>query len=212
MELLQENYKAAYQSQLLETAALLKGFGYDVKAYSSPHLPHFHRLSSKQQKNVIQALEAYNGALKAEYIHNDFNHERFIIQFLFRIGIAPSEELHDTISREKFIQIYNPDQLQIFRSLPCFERCSFTLEQLTTHPWFDLWERESLFYYALFGLASTALKIARFTKLSLGFPYHRVTEVNSANQYSFDYRIKSLSALTRQGKLQAALLVEDWRY
>lgn len=201
-----------YRSNLEDLASLLKSLGYQIRPYEQAHLPHFHLLSTTKQSAVSKALDAYVGALKAECQFEDFNHERFVLQFLFRVGIIPSEDLNDTIHREKYIQIYNSDQLQIFRSLSCYDRCSFTLEQLTTHPWFDLWERDSLFYYALFGLASTALKLVKFTKLRLNFPFHRVTEMNSAHQFSFDYRIKSLSALTRQGKLQAALLIEDWKF
>jgi hypothetical protein len=145
-------------------------------------------------------------------VNGGFSAERFVLQFLFRMGILPSSELNETIRNERFIQIYNADQLQIFRSLACYERCSFTLEQMTTRPWFDLWERDNIFYYACFGLAATALKVMKFTRLQLSFPFHRVTEIESFEGYSFDYRIKSLSALTRQGKLQAAVLIEDWKY
>ncbi|WP_374001344.1 hypothetical protein [Bdellovibrio bacteriovorus] len=212
MDLTLNSPTATYRSNLLELSSILKKMGYNIRPFDHDHLPHFHQLSTRKQSAVIAALEAYLGALKSEYKTEDFNHERFVFQFLFRVGIIPSEDLNDTIHREKYIQIYNSDQLQIFRSLSCYDRCSFTLEQLTTHPWFDLWERDSLFYYALFGLASTALKVVKFTKLRLNFPFHRVTELNSANQFSFDYRIKSLSALTRQGKLQAALLIEDWKF
>ncbi|UXR64721.1 hypothetical protein EZJ49_00435 [Bdellovibrio bacteriovorus] len=213
MELALNSLTATYRSNLEELGCLLKTLGHEVRPYTHTHLPHFHQLSTSKQSAVSAALEAYIGALKAEcQLGGDFNHERFVLQFLFRMGIVPSEDLNDTIHREKYIQIYNSDQLQIFRSLSCYDRCSFTLEQLTTHPWFDLWERDSLFYYALFGLASTALKVVKFTKLRLNFPFHRVTEMNSANNFSFDYRIKSLSALTRQGKLQAALLIEDWKF
>ncbi|MFV8248583.1 hypothetical protein [Bdellovibrio bacteriovorus] len=212
MELALNTQTAIYRSKLIELASLLKCLGIEMRAYDNPQLQYFTKLSPAQQATVSQALEAYVGALRSEYVEGDFSNERFVLQFLFRMGIVPPSDLHDTLDKEKYIQIYNADQIQIFRSLSCYDRCSFTLEQLTTHTWFDLWERDSLFYYACFGLAATALKIVKFTKLRLNFPYHRVTEINSAHEFSFDYRIKSLSALTRQGKLQAALLIEDWKF
>lgn len=212
MELALNTQTSIYRSHLVELASLLKCLGIEMRAYDNPQMNYFTKLSPAQQATVTQALEAYVGALRSEYLENDFSNERFVLQFLFRMGIVPPSDLHDTLDKEKYIQIYNADQIQIFRSLSCYDRCSFTLEQLTTHTWFDLWERDSLFYYACFGLAATALKIVKFTKLRLSFPYHRVTEINSANEFSFDYRIKSLSALTRQGKLQAALLIEDWKF
>lgn len=208
----QNSQLALYRRQLEDLSILLNHYGYSVKPYSDDSLPLFQNLSKKQQHDVLNALDAYLYSLRSEYVQGTFSAERFVIQFLFRIGIAPTDELSESLRNERFIQIYNADQIQIFRSLACYERCSFTLEQMTTRPWFELWERDSLFYFALFGLAATALKIIKFTKLRLDFPHHRVTEIDSLESYSFDYKIKSLSALTRQGKLQAALLIEDWKY
>lgn len=199
-----------YRADLEELSSILSCFGYNIAPYRTSDLWDFHRLDDVQQAEVSRSLNIYLQALKSEYASGDFSNERFVLQFLYRTGILTSDGLSESIHNEKFIQIYNRDQLQIFRSLGCFERCSFTLEQLTTRPWFELWTRESLFYYALFGLAATALKLIRFTKIKLDFPHHRVTEQDSFNNFSFDYKIKSLTGLTRQGKLQAALLIEDW--
>ncbi|MDG0815880.1 hypothetical protein [Bdellovibrio svalbardensis] len=201
-----------YRSDLEELSALLACFGYNIVPYRDAELPDFQSLPSNQRTDVSKALNIYLQTLKSEYMSGQFSGEKFVLQFLFRMGILPSEDLSGSIRNEKYIQIYSRDQLQIFRSLDCYERCSFTLEQLTTRPWFDLWSRDNLFYYALFGLASTALKFIKFTKIRLDFPHHRVTEQESFSNYSFDYKIKSLSGLTRQGKLQAALLIEDWKF
>ncbi|HEX7673080.1 MAG TPA: hypothetical protein VF412_02860 [Bdellovibrio sp.] len=202
----------SFRADLEELSALLGEIGYKISPYKNAELKHFKKLSLEKQKEVAQYLEVYLQTLKAEYFGGNFSHEKFVIRFLFRLGLLPSEDMTESIRNEKYIQIYSRDQLQIFRSLACYERCSFTLEQMTTRPWYDLWERESLFYYACFGLATTALKIIKFTKLRLDFPHHRVTEVDTSESFTFDYKIKSLSALTRQNKLQAALLIEDWKY
>lgn len=201
-----------FRAHLEELSSLLGEIGYKVSPYKNTELNSFKNLSLEQQKEVTQCLEVYSQTLKSEYFGGNFSHEKFVVRFLFRLGLLPSEDMNESIRNEKYIQIYNRDQLQIFRSLACYERCSFTLEQMTTRPWYDLWERESLFYYACFGLAATALKIIKFTKLRLDFPHHRVTEVDTSESFAFDYKIKSLSALTRQNKLQAALLIEDWKY
>ena len=207
----QDSQILIYRRQLEDLSTLLGHFGYSIKAYKDSNLPFFQKLSPAYQQNVLKALDAYLYALRAEYLQEKFSAERFVVQFLFRIGIVPTDDLNDTIRNERYIQIYNSDQIQIFRSLACYERCSFTLEQMTTRPWYELWERDSLFYYACFGLAATALRFIKFTKLKLDFPHHRVTEIDSTESFSFEYKIKSLSALTRQGKLQAALLIEDWK-
>lgn len=199
-----------FRDNLEELAALLACLGYNMVPYRSRELTDFQNLSFDHKAEVCKALQIYLETLKSEYLSGEIIGERHVMQFLFRMGILSSEDLAETIRNEKFIQIYSRDQFQIFRSLSCYERCSFTLEQLCTRPWFDLWARDNLFYYALFGLAATALKFMKFTKIQLDFPHHTVTEVDSYSNFSFGYKIKSLNGLTRQGKLQAALLIEDW--
>lgn len=202
-----------YRHQLESVTKLLRGCGYEVRAYQHPHLPHFSRLSHSQQHEVLQALMAYGEAL-AEVCEFDDNIDmrQFIWRFLVRLGIAPSEDLFSTLENESFIQIYNLDELQIFRSLRCFERCSFTLEELTSKSWYELWHRDSLFFYALTGLVTKIIRVMKPTKLRLDFPYHTVREIDSECLFDFRYKIKTVSILTRKSKALAAVLIEDWKY
>lgn len=205
--------KAEFSHHLQNLSELLQKYGYTVKAYEHPSLPHFSRLSTKQQEEVLRALLAYSEALK-EVCKFDDNVDmgQFVWRFLLHLGIVPSEDLFSTLHNEHFIQIYNLDQIQIFRSLRCFERCSFTLEQLTCKSWYELWERDNLFFYALTGLVTKLVQFIKPTKLRLDFPYHKVREVDSECLFEFRYKIKIVSVLTRQKQPQVAVLIEDWKF
>ncbi|WP_413558644.1 hypothetical protein [Bdellovibrio sp. HCB209] len=205
-------YIQAYRKDLEELSELLAAFGYDVEPYKDSSLPLFYNLTPDLRQSVAQTLHSYVGALRAELTSTEYNNERFVLQFLFRIGQAPNPELHGILKNERFIQIYNRDNLQIFRSLACYERCSFTLEQLTSRTWFELWERDNLFYMAFTGMAHKMLDVMRFTCFNFDFPFHRVTEIDSASKYSFQYKLKTVCGLTRQNQIQSALLIEDWQF
>jgi hypothetical protein len=192
---------------------LLAKRGYQVKAYQHPSLPLYSKLTQAQKTQILQAVRAYTEALNDVCKFDDhIDMGQFIWRFLLRLGITPSEDLFSTIKNEEFIQIYNLDQFQIFRSLRCFERCSFTLEELTSKSWFELWDRDALFFYALTGLVSRIIQFIKPTNLRLDFPYHTVREIESECLFDFRYKIKSVSVLTRQKQVQAALLIEDWKF
>jgi hypothetical protein len=209
----QEPYLLSYQHDLEELSQLLKDhFNYDVKPYVNPSLPEFNNLLPESRRGVAEGISAYLGALKAELATGEYNSERFVLQFLFRMGQAPSTELSNILKNERFIQIYNRDHLQTFRSLACFERCSFTLEQLTSRTWYELWQRDNLFYMAFTGLGVKLLDVVKFTSFKLEFPPHDVVEIDSSQSFKFSYKLKTVCGLTRQNKIQAALLIEDWKF
>lgn len=213
LELSQPSYNVEHRRQLETLSALLAKKGFNVKPFCDSSLPHFSSLSEPQKAEIHRALCAYNEALQdVSKFDDSIDMGQFVWRFLLRLGITPSEDLFSTLEGEYFIQIYNSDQFQIFRSLRCFERCSFTLEELTSRSWFDLWERDSLFFYALTGLVTKIIQFMKPTKLRLDFPYHTVREVNSECLFDFRYKIKTVAVLTRHKRAQAAVLIEDWKY
>lgn len=212
-ELVQASLNKEFSVQLKLVQKLLQDRGYKVKAYRNPSLPHFSRLSDEHKGEVLQALRAYAEALREVCRYDEkVDMGQFVWRFLLRLGIVPSEDLFSILQNEQFIQIYNLSQFQIFRSLRCFERCSFTLEELTCRSWYELWERENLFYFALTGLAAKIIQIMKPTLLRLDFPYHTVREVDSECLFDFRYKIKTVSVLTRNKRTQAAVLIEDWKF
>lgn len=219
LNLLPSPLNEEYSQQLKILEGLLQNCGYPaVRAYQCSRLPHFSRLDEPKKIQILCALKAYNEALyetlnsdKITYGQN-LDMSQFVWRFLQRMGITPSENLCVLLNGEDFIQIYNSNEFQIFRSLRCFERCSFTLEELTCKSWYELWDRPNLFYFALTGLVAKILSFIKPTYLPLDFPYHTVREVNSECLFEFRYKIKSVSVLTRHKKTQAAVLIEDWKY
>ncbi|WP_413575842.1 hypothetical protein ACLVWU_15820 [Bdellovibrio sp. HCB290] len=208
----EEPYIQSYREDLEELSQVLKAFGYTVAPYEDPALSSFKNLLPEARQNVASTLNAYVGALKAELETGTYKIDRFVVQFLFRIGQAPSSDLSDLLKGEQFIQIYNRDNLQIFRSLACYERCSFTLEQLTSRTWIELWDRDIMFNMTFSKMAQNMRSVMKFCALKFDFPSHVVTEIDSSMRYSFRYKLKTVCGLTRQNQIQAALLIEEWKF
>lgn len=201
-----------FVSQLNELAGLLQAIGYSVIAYRDPSLPVYQTLSPNQQKEVLKNLKAYCLALSDGMLdEEELNSTRLAWRFLIAAGYFPNEDLFDTLRNETFVQIYNYDQFQIFRTLAFFEHCSLSLEEILCRPWWQAWKRSRHDLHILSEVSRQDL-YAPTTPRTLRFdlPYAPVAEICESAPHQFAYRIKSATGLTRNGRLHATLLVEDW--
>lgn len=201
-----------FLSQINELAGLLQSIGYQVLPYRDQTLPLYQALSHHQQKEVLKNLKAYCLALSDGMLdEEELNSTRLAWRFLVAAGYFPNEELFDTLREELYVQIYNFDQFQIFRTLSFFEHCSLTLEEILCRPWWQVWKRSRQDLHILSEVSRQDL-FAPTTPRTLRFelPYESVEEICGADSHQFSYRIKSATGLTRNGRLHATLLVEDW--
>jgi hypothetical protein len=205
-----------YKSTLSQYAVLLNNFGIERVAYDFGDLRYYSRLSLPKQTAILEALHASCEALRIEASFtkdiNEISNSRMFWNFCLRMGFGPRDEIMDTIDKEVFIQVYDRNNMQLYRSLGCFRRCSFTVAQMTSRPWFDLWDRESFYFHALKNVGSFLMGLPKVIHLSMELPFHKVAEVNSTFSYSFDYRVRTINTISRAGTPQAAVFFEDWRY
>ena len=200
-----------FLSQLNHLAALLQSTGYKVLPYRDDTLPLYQALSPHQQKEVMRNLKAYCLALSDGLLdEEEFNATRFAWRFLVAVGYFPNEELFDTLREEIYVQIYNFDQFQIFRSLSFFEQCSLSLEEILCRPWWQLWKRSRHDLHILSEVSRQSLASPVGRTMRFELPFEKVEEICGTQSHQFAYRIKSATALTRSGRLHATLLVEDW--
>lgn len=201
-----------FASQLNILGSLLSLAGYNLMPYRHESLPLFCNLTPPQQKDVLKSLKAYCMALEDGIVHEEnINSTRMVWRFLVALGFFPHEDLFDTVREESYIQIYNFDQFQIFRSLSFFDKCSFTLEEIVCRPWWQLWRRSRQDLHILSEVSRQNLVCPQSKTLRFDNPFEMAQEISDGSAHQFSYRIKSATALTRSGRLHATLLVEDWR-
>lgn len=200
-----------FLSQINNLASLLQSMGYKVIPYRHSDLPLYQALTSHQQKEVMKNLKAYCLAISDGLLDEDeLNSTRLAWRFLVAIGSFPNEELFDTLRDELYVQIYNFDQFQIFRSLSFFEHCSLSLEEILCRPWWQVWKRSRQDLHILSEVSRQDVVSPTSRTLRFELPYARAEEICGAESHQFAYRIKSATALTRNGRIHATLLVEDW--
>ncbi len=60
-----------------------------------------------------------------------------------KLGLLVDNEFLDGILQTDIVEIYDSEQVQVYRSFSCFALCNYSIGELVTYPWYELYERPS---------------------------------------------------------------------
>ena len=81
----------------------------------------------------------------------------FLWRMFGKLGVRPRADLMSVIEQGDIVEIYNSDFVQIYRNLPFFEVCSYSLDELLSRPFFELFRRDEPVTAAIVGVAQKML-------------------------------------------------------
>lgn len=126
-----------------EIAEVAQTQNIQIIPFTNHNLIYFSKLSVENRKNILNHLRIYLSICKnivAECGTNyDFSQSIWIA--LKELGFTPSSDLFSYLTANKIIEIHNLQGQQIYRNLYFFKFCSYTLEELYSIPWVELFHR-----------------------------------------------------------------------
>lgn len=149
------------------------------RTHSRGSLQVFRALPEKQQEKILSYLRAQNSILAAVAVptFNEIHPEKGLVeQALDFYGLEVRDDFWRTVDRNDLIEIYNADQVQIFRSLNFFKISSYSLLDLLVHEWYVLWERPQQVLNELVATARNLLHGAAPGLQKLHVPVHVLKE------------------------------------
>lgn len=101
----------------------------------------FESLDLQKQDQIVRS--SWGAAANIAPGHLDHEQElNFLRQFLFRYKmIAADDDVFSRISSEDFIEIYDAQGIQIYRSWSFFKFCRYSIDEVLTKSWGELYER-----------------------------------------------------------------------
>jgi hypothetical protein len=103
------------------------------------------------------------------------------------LGLRPPLDFFDKIQNEDIVEIYNTDQVQIFRTLRFFELCSYDVASILMIPWYKLYGRSS--QMEEIGLREMNDSLFSGTAaVPFDMPSHELSEIASAEMRVFEMR------------------------
>ncbi|MFM6927784.1 MAG: hypothetical protein ACKOX6_04930 [Bdellovibrio sp.] len=115
----------------------------NLKAFSGPNLPFFSKLGVLEQRNAIERLKVYNEICSDVLADGKSLKDSTALTWyaLKKFNFIFSSDLFQYIHDDNVIEVYDRDNVQIFRNFHFFDVSSYTLEDLLCRPWTDLFMR-----------------------------------------------------------------------
>jgi hypothetical protein len=132
-------------------------------------------------------------------------------RFVAKMGYTPTSDIFDLITNQDYLEVYDHEGYQIYRSLNYFSLVSFTVEDLITLNWKSDFKRDRSI---LLDLLEVNLRFATglFNKTYHcdKVPKHQVREM-IAKEYLHELGLKYISPLKVRGKSVAILAASSAR-
>lgn len=176
---------------------------------TQPQLPLFSALPLSSQLRVVTTLETMTEIYQQVIQENKSvrNNSAVIWAALKRYGLIPPSNFFDKIQDEDVIEVYSSDHHQMFANFRFFELCSYTLEQVYSLPWDQLWYRDPAALQVMHKAVHQILSTPGNTAIPLEEPPHRVKELASPFKFELDYQIKCIAPLTDKVTHQKAAYI-----
>lgn len=152
LNIIQENLSETEHlifSRLDDVAEIMLKHGVSVKTHTQKALKKFLNSNDAKKAEILGRLTTLRTILSDVEVLNKksgINHpEKALVERsleFFNLKLK-HEEFWGEITKDEIIEIYNADDIQIFRTLNFFKTSSYSLMDLLVHEWFQLWERPS---------------------------------------------------------------------
>lgn len=213
---LQKNEFTDYTSQFLSLSHSIVDFG--VKAgvsiipYRDPSLPLFTKLPVEKQKLIIEALATQVRMFEmAEKEGISFRSNKQILWHAIKsLGLTPCSDICDRVTDEDILEIHwLADKVQLFHSFSFYEKSSYTIEEIRTTPWENLYQTDPSTFGHIFGMVDELLTGQRRQTYNPNIPKYTVQETQSVFQFLVEIEYLLTSPLfDKNGNVVATVSVE----
>ncbi|KYG67729.1 hypothetical protein AZI87_00125 [Bdellovibrio bacteriovorus] len=202
--LLVEKFKAASQKICMMFAT--------EGVYRKPYvegLPHFQACSYEKMQEIVTSITFFK-ELCEEQIAEGYklkDNSSFVWRAFRKLDFIPRADVFNHMTDENLVEIYSVDNKQLYRNFKFFECCSYTLEELYSVEWWNLYERNAAMTMKIFDLG---VKVATGEIPDSHVPDiepHLLKEVKEDGQ-SFMQQVKLISPLKRNKRVEGLLVIE----
>ena len=173
-------------------AELLQERGHNVKPYTERAVNKLLTLSATEMIRFTARMEYFSILMMDVKTTGD--DKKFLKLCAERLGLIFDKNVYDTLNPGDVIEIYNTDLIQVFRNFEFFDVCSYTLLDLLSNEFYELYERGQLINQGLFNAIST-LNSRPFNLEPIDLmdlPQHLLQEKFSTDQLRSMVRFKAM--------------------
>lgn len=201
---------AAFAALVDRFAALAADEGVSVVAYRGDEPKFFPMLPPPMQSAVLENFRRYlNVAERTRGDGSALSEERQFLWQMFReLGVHPPSDLMARIARsdDEVVEIYDANFVQVFRNLRFFRQCSYSLDELLSLPFWQLFHREASVTERILAVATEYFSGQRRDVHAWDLGRHTIEEISAPMRYRSVVEQKLVSPLfDGNGRIHALL-------
>lgn len=140
---LSDQFAVKLKSLMVDLATKGQTEGIPVRAYRDPEFTKFRSLPQvEMERNYLNFVIYYEVCSEVLAEGGRLGDSKLVVwRMIKKLGLVPTEDLFSVLEDDDIIEIYDASGIQIFRNFNFFDISSYTLEELYSYPWSDLYER-----------------------------------------------------------------------
>lgn len=205
-----ETLRSNFIALSMSLAKMLQNVGLKTQA-GLEGFPHFNQLTNLEKTTAIERLQFYYDLCMEQLIEGQSlrDSKKFTWRALVKLGLSPQSDLLDRIGEGDIVEIYNEEQVQLFRNLEFFDICSYTLEELFCIQWWRLFQRDEAVSSEILKLVNDLYSKKYPNGVAGPLPQHTVLECLSRDKFKIDFFMKYIGPLYKNKQVGALICLEQ---
>lgn len=192
-----------------DIGTICQRYGYSLPAHSETGIVKFLSHSIEKQHAILTSCRLFLDfcmIAENEGIKLRENNVRLTWWALKQFNLRPCSDLFNHLSDEHIIEIYNSDSIQVYRSFNLFQFLSYSVSDLFSHEWWELYTRETEVFDKMLSINDQLLNGTLTGVVKTNYPDHWVQESFSPLRLKATMRHSLFSPLLDQNKKTAGFL------
>jgi len=189
------SYEAELLRELRAFRDLMETRGTRVVTHTDRALSRFRSMPSEEQFKILSGFRSYSQLVMAVVSQDPecLRDETKLLRGVFKyLKLMVSEEFFATVDKDTIVEVYDTNYVQVYRSLGFMDVCSYSLLDLLTHAFFELYERSTSVNEYIISSVDVLMKRGTQAGVSLAdIPKHlmreRFSEQQGVFQIHFDF-------------------------
>lgn len=176
---------ASFKAVTERFAQLAKRENLDIIPYRGSEPVCFPALPTVLQTTILEDFRRYVSVCETSVEEGwSLKQDGNVLWRMFRkLGVHPNSDLMSQIREDDIIEIYSADYVQLFRNLRFFRYCGYSLDELLSRPFWELFRRDEEVTKQILSVAVSMFsgQIIGTHRWQLGV--HTLTEIDSHFRY-----------------------------
>lgn len=169
----------------------------------------FLRMPELRQAAFVKGLEAYSSVFDIQLSDFDIERkssvevEKKCLEATERnLGLKIHRDVYDQLAEGDVIEIYDIHSIQVYRNINFFRTTNYSLMDVISHPWMNLWDRPRRVTDAINEQVGAIFAAPGVSPVPMDIPVHLLREQAFGKTQIFEIRMKTVAkVLTESGEL-----------